>query len=440
MFRKVLGSISFAVLTVSFFAVTVTAQTAAVAGIVELKTAENKVVPVEGAVVEVYRTDTKSGGPSDKTDKKGNFSFAGILLGGTYVLAVSAPGAAPSYFPNIKPGQGSDNIKILLEPGDGRKLTADEVRQLVAMSSGGGSVTGGKMSEEDKKAEEERKKEVARIEEKNKKTLATNAIIDASVKAGKEAFDAKNWDLAIAKFDEGYNASPDYMGSAPVLLNNKGVALRQRAVAEYNANYKNADASAKLASMAKVKADLKLAVESHNKAVEILNTGNVADLKDPSHKTNELKNSLNQASEAFRLMIRTDQVDEAALPIAKTLIPEYVAVETDATRKNEGKLILGDLYRVAGDAENAIAEYRKALETSPDNLDAMAGLGLSLVNAGFLSGNKEQLQDGANMLEKFANSAPDSHKFKGDVAETIKILKAENITPQKVAPTKRRGN
>lgn len=91
--------------------------------------------------------------------------------------------------------------------------------------------------------------------------------------------------------------------------------------------------------------------------------------------------------------------------------------------------------------DNAVAEYRKALETSPDNLDGMVGLGLSLVNAGFINDNKEQLQEGANVLQKFVAAAPDTHKFKKDATEAIEMLKAEQkITPQKVTPAKRRGN
>lgn len=441
MFRKVLGSISFAVLTVSFFAVTATAQTAAVSGIVELKTAENKVVPIEGAVVEVYRTDTKSGGPSDKTDKKGQFSFAGILLGGTYVLAVSAPGAAPSYFPNIKPGQASDNIKILLEVGDGRKLTADEVRQLVAASSGGGSVTGGKMSEEDKKKQAEYDAEVKKVNEKNDRIKVETAVIQASLKDGNAAYEAKNWDLAVSKYDEGINANPTYAGSAPVLLNNKGAALRQRAIVHYNENVKNADATAKVAAFTQVKTDLGTSAESHFKAIEVMKNAPAADITDPNQKTREIATALRGAAEAFRLMARTEQVDDTKLEIAKTLLPEYIAQETDATQKEQAKLILGDLYRVAGDADNAIAEYRKALEASPDNLDVLAGLGLSLVNAGYINDNKEQLQEGANFLQKFASVAPDSHKYKDDAVQLIQSLKTDQkITPQKVAPAKRRGN
>jgi hypothetical protein len=63
------------------------------------------------------------------------------------------------------------------------------------------------------------------------------------------------------------------------------------------------------------------------------------------------------------------------------------------------------------------------------------------VNSGFINDNKEQLQEGANMLQKFASAAPDSHKYKKDATEAIEMLKNEQkITPQKVTPARRRGN
>ena len=41
-----------------------------------------------------------------------------------------------------------------------------------------------------------------------------------ALEEGNQAFNSKNYDIAIVKFEEGYKASPDFVGSAPVLLNN----------------------------------------------------------------------------------------------------------------------------------------------------------------------------------------------------------------------------
>ena len=49
-------------------------------------------------------------------------------------------------------------------------------------------------------------KKAAEIESKNANATKTNEIITATAKAAKEAFEAKNYDLAIAKFGEGVAA------------------------------------------------------------------------------------------------------------------------------------------------------------------------------------------------------------------------------------------
>ena len=75
--------------------------TAEITGRVELKKADGTTEPFEGALVEVFRIDQKGGGLSDKTDKNGNFAFAGVALGGTYVLSVSGTGIGPALSQNL---------------------------------------------------------------------------------------------------------------------------------------------------------------------------------------------------------------------------------------------------------------------------------------------------------------------------------------------------
>ena len=424
----------FVIATLLSASVAVVAQTAPIGGKIEMKKADGSVVPVEGALVEVFRTDIKSSGPADKSDKKGQFSFAGLPLGATFVVAVSAPGAQPTYLPGVKPG--AENIKLTLSEGDGRRLSPDEVRQAATQPAGGGGTA--ELTEDQKKAQAEYEAKKKEVESKNAKIQQENQIIEASLKDGNAAFQAKNLDLAVAKYDEGINANPDFAGSAPVLMNNKGAALRERAVKTYNENVKATDASVKVAAFGKVKADLAMAAESYGKSLTILKNAQPGDITDPKIKTEQTAGALRGAFDTFRLMALTEQVDETKIDLAKTLIPEYIAVETDPAKKEQAKLILGDLYRVTGNADNAVAEYRKALETSPENIDAMAGLGLSLVNAGYISNNKEQLQEGANYLQKYASAAPEGHKYKADALGLIESLKTEQkIAPQKVAPKRK---
>ncbi len=416
-------------------AMTVSAQTAAVAGNVQITKADGTSVPIEGVTVEAFRTDIKGSGPASKTDKRGNFSFAGLQIGAKYVLSFSGPGAEPTYYPDVQPGRSGD-LKVQMKEGDGRKLTPDEVRQIAS-----GAVTG-ELSEEDKKKNAEIEKQRAEIESKNAKITEENKVIEAALKEGNDAFTAKNWDLAVSRYDAGITANPNYAGSAPVLMNNKGAALRERAVKTYNENVRSTDAGAKVAAFGKVKSDLGEAAEGYHKAWMIMKNAPASEVADPKVKETQIANSLRGATDTFRLMAQTEQVDDTKIALAKEMLVEYQTMETDAAKKESAKLILGDLYRVSGDADNAIAEYRKVVEASPESPDGLVGLGLSLVNAGFINNNKEQLQEGANVLQKFVSAAPETHKYKKDAGEAIEMLKTEQkITPQKVAaPARRRGN
>ncbi len=434
MFRKCLLISFAAAMLIAAGVGGVAAQGSPVRGEVKLTKADGSVVPAAGVLVEVYRTDTNNGTlPSATTNKKGAFNFVQFPFGHTYALAVSGPGISPKIEPGVKGGR--DNVVINVSEGDGRKLTEAEVRETIAAAI---NLPSGELTAEQKKAEAELAAKVAAVTAKNKKIDEENATIGRSLQEGNTAFNAKNWDQAIASYSQGIAIAPDFAGSAPVLLNNKGAALRERAVIKYNESVKAADANTKIEGYKAVKADLAEAADGYHRSWTLLKGASATDIPDAKVKDSQIAAALTGAKDTFRLMTVTEQADETKVDLAKTMIPEYLTIETNAANKEAGKLILADLFRVTGDSANAIAEYRKVLEASPDNLDAMAGLGFSLVNEGFLKDDKAQLQDGANVLQKFASAAPDSHKFKNDAVGLLESLKTDQkIAPQK-APPKRR--
>jgi tetratricopeptide (TPR) repeat protein len=447
MFRKLLISLVFIVGLVVGGQISVAAQNSPVSGTVELEKADGTREPVANALIEVYRTDIKTGFPSTKTNRKGEFAFAGLPLGGTFAFAVSAPGAAPTIFPNVRAGQ--EKLLILMRPGDGSKLSEADVRTGVSAKP----AATGELTAEQKKQQAEFEKANAEIIAKNEKAKKANEVVGQMLKEGNEAFTAKNYDLAIAKYDEGLAADPDFVGSAPVLNNNRATALTTRAVEIRNRTFKSADVNEKIDGLQKAKKDLADAATGFLRAWTILNNAQVADIADKANFEATKVSTLRGAKETFRMAIGTEQVDPVVIDAAKVLVPEYLKVETDAAKKAEVALTMADLYRVSGDSENAVMEYRKVLDASPDHLDALAGAGFSLVNVGYMkvengkSGNnkamqdegKKDLQDGSNLLGKFASAAPETHRYKKDALDLIEILKKEqNVTPQKVAPRPKR--
>jgi tetratricopeptide (TPR) repeat protein len=94
--------------------------------------------------------------------------------------------------------------------------------------------------------------------------------------------------------------------------------------------------------------------------------------------------------------------------------------------------------REAGDSAAAIEAYRSVLTTTPDNPDALAGLGLSLFNAGVVANDKAQMQEGLNYMNKFIEVAPETHPLKSSVKDAVDYLKTqEKLAPQKVTPKKK---
>ena len=398
-------------------------QTAPVRGVVKLQQTDGSKVPVADALVEPFRVDVDSGkAPSTKTNKNGEFSFAGFGPGQKFVLSVSGATISPAISPAVQAGM--ESVEILVFPGDGKSLTEAQVRAAAKESPQGVSTA----SDVDRKKIEA---ENAKIIEKNKKAEDTNKIVNASLKDGDTAFKAKDYATAIAKFDEGIAADPEFEGSAPVLWNYKGVALKTRAFEAYQRAAK-LEGTEKAAEMDKAKADFQASLDAYERGLKILAAapkGADAAAQAGLDKTKAM--ILGNYIESYRLIVRT-KADVSKAKEAGPIYAQYLAVETDPAKKVSAQLALGAIMREAGESEPAIAAYRVVLESQPENPDALAGIGLSLFNVGVVEDNKAKMQEGLNIMQKFADTAPDTHPLKGSVKEAVEYLKTE----QKLAPQK----
>jgi len=434
MFRKLSSLLVFAAAIVLAASVGARAQSAPVTGTVEVQNADGTRKPVVGALVEVFRTDIKASSPPAKTNSKGQFSFAGLQAGWTYILAVSGSGIAPNYMRGVRPGQ--EKILITVSPGDGRKMTEEEAKTAAsapAAAPGAAPMDAAAV----KKAQADFEVQKKAVEDKNARSEKANEISTRAIAEGKVAYEAKNWDLAIAKYDEGYQADPNFVGSAPVFLRNKGLTLTDRAVDTYNKGIKLTEATERQAVGEKVRADLVDAAKAFMTGWTVLKSAPATDKPEnfESNKTAILSGSVG----TFKRAVETDKANAELVEVAKVLVPEYVAVETDSAKKLQASMVYADLLRVSGNQEEAVTAYMKILETSPDNFDALAGAGLMLVDIGWIKTDKAKSQEGANLLQKFVSVAPDTHKLKIGAVEYLEILKKENVTPdKKAAPAGRR--
>lgn len=419
--------------------VAVFGQAYPVIGKVVVKKADGTLAPVEGALVQVYRIETKAKLPKTTTDKKGVFTFAG-LQPAKYVLAISGPGISPLVYPGVPAGE--TNVSITVSEGDGKQFTEDEVRQILAKKTSTTSTDTTapvEMTADQKKAQEEELKKRAATEAKNKNIENKNALRQAAFTEGNAAIGAKNYDLAIAKFEEGYQVDTVYLGSAPVFMTGKARVYSLRAVDKFNKSGKLADATAKIAAMNDVKKDFADSIDAFNLSWTMLKNAPPASIPDPKNYETNKSEVLNGMQDTIGYMIGSEQIEATKLDIIKDLTLEYINAEPDAAKKLKAQINLADVYRIVGDSDNAIIEYKKALVMSPDNPDATAGLGLSLFNAGVMNNNVAQQQEGFGYMERFSQIAPDNHKLKASVADAVTYLKSQKITPQKVTTTKKKN-
>lgn len=403
-----LKSFAAAALLVAAAAVAASAQVTTVEGKVTLKQADGTVVPLQGASVELHRTDINQKLGAVKTGKDGRYVRVGVPATGIFTVLVSGPGAAPTYVVGVRPGQ-QPSLDFDLAPGDGRALTLDEVK---AAAAAGGSVSAADTAEAKKKAAE-MAAERARVEAENAKAAELNTKLPEILKAGNEAFKAKNFDAAVAEYDKGIAADP----SQSVFPRNRAVALFSRATPKYNAAHKAKDDAGKESA----RADFKAAVESAEKAVANYraNKAKSAGAATPAAGQNEELGYLSDRFEAYRLAFLTlTPVDNDA---AAKAISEYVEAETEPTKKNKAQALLGEAYFNAGKIDESVAKFREILAANPNNVEAMRGLGISLAAKGAEDPN--MLPEAIKSLEQFVAKAPDTDTRRPEAAMMVEELK-----------------
>ncbi|HZH31516.1 MAG TPA: carboxypeptidase regulatory-like domain-containing protein [Pyrinomonadaceae bacterium] len=411
-----------AVLLLAACAATTAAQQVAATGKVTLKQADGKEVPVVGATVEIHRIDIKQT-LKTKTDKKGEYVYAGLDLVGTYTILVSAPGATPSYLPNIRISQRSIN-NFSLTPGDGRVLTLAELTAAAASTGGTGAAATPKMTaEEAKRLDEEAAKLRAEVEAKNAKITERNEKLPVVFNAGNEAVKASNslkgaekvskLDEAIAAYNQGIAIDPDEMA----VYRNKQIALRSRGVEKYNMGVVAKDKAAKEAGIEAGRNDLKEAVEAGEKAVAIFRTSKAAATATPANGENPEISILEDRAETYRRALQIKSpIDN---DVAARSIEEYINAETDPAKKEKMQSSLGDALFYAGRVDDAVVKFREILAKNPNNTDAVYGLGLALAST-----DPPQLVEARNMLQQAANKAPEGSSRKQEALEMVKYLDA----------------
>jgi tetratricopeptide (TPR) repeat protein len=376
---------------------TSSAQVGALSGKVFLKEEGGKIIPLNGATIDLFRLDLP-GKYHTGTDAKGVFVFAGVPFVGTYSLAVSAPDAKPEVLSNIKAGREIEYL-VTLQAGDGKRLAYEEVTAAFKEERGI-TCTDKALSEID---------ENARI----------NEILNCTFRAGNEALWAQRYDEAIKFYDEGLLANP---AQAP-FLTNKSVALTKRGVEHYNVALNSRDGAERASGIRAASQDFHDAAEAAKRAVALIQypprSETTADL---AQRANTLL-ALHTRAEAMRLFVtRADptQADEGW-----AAYKEYIALESDPDLRLKAQLDAARMLLDAGSLNNALSAYHEALASDSNNPETILGIGLTLAQLGI----KDQIKinEAVSYLRRFVEMAPDhpQHQMAQDLLDRLQeALKA----------------
>lgn len=229
----------------------------------------------------------------------------------------------------------------------------------------------------------------------NPKTKKLNQILQS----GNEAFLAKKYDKAIEFYDAGLALSPKH----PTFLTNKAVALLKRTTERYNKSIKLTDENEKIVGVENAKLDFMLAAELSDESVKIIKSRTAFDLFETESRENYKLNAFSARADTWRIV--AEFVDNTRVDEAIEAAYEYIELETDEEKKTKTRLNVGQMLIKTENGERAIIEYRKILDSDNENIEALLGMGLALVQPD----EKEKFEEAKVYLQKFVDKAPASH-------------------------------
>jgi tetratricopeptide (TPR) repeat protein len=399
------------------------AQSGQLEGTVKLRGTDGSLKPVAGATVDIWRTDIK-GHWEVKTDKSGHFVYLGLPLQGTFLVVASGPGLQWSYVNGVRITQ-VPSLDIVANPGDGSRPTLEQVQAVIKQPRSGAV----QAPQVDKAAAEAARKAQAEYEAKVKEVQALQASFDQArnhYNQGIELRRANNLQAALSEFELAASVDPSKHAAFAELAHKANANLAethyQMGVDLFNQRKRD-----------EAKKHFEAAVEAITKAINVLSSAPADKAATAPPANNELLVYYDILAKNTKLLVEFYQAADR-IPAAVAALDRAEALDTTAS-KNKWGVIKGDLYRAAGQTDEAIAAYKKVLAVDPNNLDALFGIGLTLL----ASTDMAKLQESANYLADFVAKAPPSDKRVNDAKATLEALKNQFKVEAEKPSQRRRG-
>lgn len=342
-----------------FLSAAAMAQTTAIEGNVKGEDGQG----LKDALIKIERLDIK-GNYKVKTDKKGHYIHAGLPLG-NYKVSVEVDGQQRDVVNNVRTGLGDPKvIDFNLQEMKQRQAAVNKAAE-----------TGQLTKEQERSLTPEQKEALEKQMKERQATLAKNKALNEAFNAGREAMNAKQYDVAAEQFAKAAEMDPT-----------QHVVWAQLADA-YSANGATKSGQEQADLYAK-------AMEAFEKAI--------AQKPDDAAYLNNYG----------LLLARAKKVPEAEAQLTK-------AAQLDPPNAGKYYYNLGAVLQNTGQYDGAVEAFKKATEADPNHADAQYWYATALSSKITMSADgKVQAPPGmAEALQKYLELKPD-----GQFAQAAKEL------------------
>lgn len=378
-------------------------QTNQLQGNVKLKNADGSTSPAVKYNVDIYRLDIGIGEWHVQTDKSGHWTAFITAAGGTYLVVAWGEGRSPNFVNNVR-GTTVDPVEIVLEPGDGRKVTKQDVINAMKNRGSGG---GGGGPDQAQAAEIAKRKQEAEAQRKaaTEKNKAEFESMKQHFEQANKYFDANDFGNAITE----YKAAAAADDSQHVVFARLSQATFNLGVEFFNKQDRAQAEKLWLES-----------IEAAQKAVALQDANAT------------YKQILAQTLAIYGVRYGKPDMAEKACALYFQIGDAATTAADKANAYNKA----GRTYFDSGNVEKATEAYNKTLAVDPKNVGATMGIGLALVS----TGEEAKIKEGLNLFAKVVDIGPPNSKEVAEAKAMIQQIKdAYNLMPQPGKSTKRKG-
>lgn len=249
----------------------------------------------------------------------------------------------------------------------------------------------------------------------------TDSRLRSIFDAWREAMIGLRYDEALRLADEGIAAAPNN----PSFWLSRADALLARASASYNKFGHASDEEARKAGVAAAKQDYRDAVAAATRGLALINE--LPPSGDDVYRSSvDVLRRVGLWLRASALMACAVRVDESYNADALAAVEQYAGAETDPAMLLLAHSYAGQMMLATNSPEAAADEFRKVLDAEPDDLDALLGEAVSLVNSAYTTGDPAKLGQGLDYLRRFVEKAPERHRVRASAVQALEYLKSDS--------------